>query len=177
MVARPGGAAVFLLLPRTEVPIPVSSPPLFPSIFLLLVLSSLSLFFSSILSLYSSVLFSLFFSFSLCFLLFSIFLFFLSIPYIYRQKTGGERPTTPVQSWHRGGVVGAALCSHPEPPEGHITSVFHPVVGHGSEFRQVGVFGQRLFGAFGERRTGEKQGSKSFFFPYLTRLGEEEDPQ
>jgi hypothetical protein len=35
----------------------------------------------------------------------------------------------------------------------------------------VGVFGQRLFGAFGERGTGEKQGSKSFFFPYLTRLG------
>jgi hypothetical protein len=63
MVARPGGVAVFLLLPRTEVPIPAYSPPLFPSIFLLLVLSSLSLFFSSILSLYFSVLFSLFFFF------------------------------------------------------------------------------------------------------------------
>jgi len=115
-VAGLGGVAVFFLLPRIEVPIPASSPPLFLSVFLLLVLSSLSLFFSSILSFYSSVLFSLFFflsfllcffSFSLCFLLFSIFLFFLSIPCIYRQKKGGERPIIPVQSWHKGRVVGA----------------------------------------------------------------------
>jgi len=67
-----------------------------------------------------------FFSFSLCFLHFSIFLFFLSIPYIYRQKTGGERPTTPVQSWHRGGVVGAALCSHPRTARGAHSLCFSP---------------------------------------------------
>jgi len=68
----------------------------------------------------------LYFFLSLCFLLFSIFLFFLSIPYIYRQKTGGERPTTPVQSWHRGGVVGVALCSHPRTARGAHYLCFSP---------------------------------------------------
>ena len=48
------GAAVFLLLPRAEVPISASSPSLFLHVFLLSVLSSLSMFFSYLLSLYSS---------------------------------------------------------------------------------------------------------------------------
>jgi hypothetical protein len=48
------GAAVFLLLPRVEVPISASSPSLFLYVFLLSVLSSLSMFFSYLLSLYSS---------------------------------------------------------------------------------------------------------------------------
>jgi hypothetical protein len=98
MVARPGGAAVFLLLPRTEVPIPVSSPPLFPSIFLLLVLSSLSLFFSSILSLYFSVLFSLFFFLSLYVFFFFLFFCFFSLSPIFIGKKQGGRDLLPLSS-------------------------------------------------------------------------------
>jgi len=98
-VAGLGGVAVFFLLPRIEVPIPASSPPLFLSVFLLLVLSSLSLFFSSILSFYSSVLFSLFFFFlssSVFFLSFYVFFFFLffcffSLSLVFiGKKRGGE---------------------------------------------------------------------------------------
>jgi len=76
MAETVAGAVVFLLLPRAEVSIPASSPSLFLSVFLLLVLASLSLFFSSLLSLYSFV---FFLSFLLCFSLsLSLFSFFLS---------------------------------------------------------------------------------------------------
>jgi len=99
-----------------------ANPCVFSSSFSFCFLSFGSLLSISVLLLYSFCLFLcfvfslffpffpplFFFSFSLCFLLFSIFMFFLYIPCIYRQKTRGERPITPVQSWHRGRVVVAA---------------------------------------------------------------------
>jgi len=69
------------------------------------------------------------FFFLLCFFLLSRFVFSLSFfssyppfaallfcslfPCIYRQKTWGERSTTPIQSWHRGRVHGAAIMQPP----------------------------------------------------------------
>ena len=134
-VAGPGGAAVFLL-PHAEVPIPASSPPPFLSVFLLAILASLSLFFSSLLSLYSSV---FFLSFLLCFFL-SLFSFFLSFcsssaaPFstafsspVFIGKYMGERPTTLVQSWHRGRVVGEATVQLPQDrPRGTSPLFFTP---------------------------------------------------
>jgi len=87
MVAGPGGAAIFLLLPRAEVPIPASSPSLFLYVFLFSVLPSLSSLYSSVcffffLSQFSFFSFrspDLFFFFSApSFLLFSVFRPFLS---------------------------------------------------------------------------------------------------
>jgi len=121
-MAGPGGVAIFLLLPRTKVPIPASSPPLFLSVFFLLVLSSLSLFFSSILSVYSSVLFSLFFflSFLLCFFFLSLYVFFFflflcffSISPVFIGKKQGERDLLPLSSLGTGvGWSWRPLCSH-----------------------------------------------------------------
>jgi len=138
----------------------ISSPIFFyfslPFFFLfpLWVLSSLSLFCSSLFSLYSSLFFftlfsfsssSVFFSFlslSWFFIIFSASFFFglppslvlsLSLypclPCIYRRKTGGRE-------------AGVATVQPPQKPlEGHIPSVFHrPVVADESEFMQVGLW-------------------------------------
>jgi len=93
-------------------------------------LSTTSLHFFSFLHLF-------FYSFFvLVFCSFPLFFFFflqLSSP-IFRGKIGERK-------------VGAAIVQPPQkPPEGHIPSVFfHTVIGHGSELRQVGALGRRLF--------------------------------
>jgi len=143
---------------RVKTSAPASSPSLF-FLFLLSVLSSLSLCFSSLLSiplffyfsplfsflsfrspspasLSSLFVFSLFFSFGLqtplLFCLPSSTLF----PCIYR-KNKGERG--------RGGHYAAA----PKTTRGaRPLCFFHTVGGHGSELRQVGALGQRLFEFF-----------------------------
>ena len=144
---------------------------LFSFLFPLSVLSSRSLFCSSLLSLYSSLFFFfVFLLFFLCFFFsfsnatlptlspFSCSLF----PCIYRQIHGGKRSITPVQSWHRGRLARAAIIQPPQDcPRGTspLCFFFHRLVGgHELEFRQVGVVGRRFFGSFGERGRGEKQG-------------------
>jgi hypothetical protein len=93
-VARLGGAVVFLLLPRVEVPIPASYPSHFLSIFLFSVVPSLSFLYSSIFFL--SFLLWFFFSLSVFFFL-SIFLsscssssyfslLFCSLPLYLKEK-------------------------------------------------------------------------------------------
>jgi len=144
---------------RVKTSAPASSPSLF-FMFLLSVLSSLSLCFSSLLSL-----FLCFFIFLPCFPSFPFgllhlppsplcffFLFFFSFglqtpllfclpsstlfPCIYR-KNKGERG--------RGGHYAAA----PKTTRGaRPLCFFHTVGGHGSELRQVGALGQRLFEFF-----------------------------
>jgi hypothetical protein len=73
----------------------------------------------------------------------------------------------------RGGHCSAS----PGPSKGCVPSVFHrPVVGHRSEFMQVGLWSTSFwcFQRKKEKKVGEK---KIFFFPCLARPGEEEDPQ
>jgi hypothetical protein len=141
-VAGPDGAAIFLLLPRAEVPIPASSPSPFLSVFLLSVLPSLSSLYSSVcffffLSQFSFFLlsisrpfsflfcsflfalfgiqtFSLFFFFIFSFLFFFFPLFFFSFALFpcIYRKNNGERG--------RGGHCAAA----PPPPEGNLSSLF-----------------------------------------------------
>jgi len=167
-------AATMLLFPCKDINPCVFSFSFF--LFLLSVLSSLSLCVSSLLSLFLyffsfSPLFS-FLSFrspsaaSLSSLFVSSLLFSFSLqtpllfclpssalfPCIYR-KNRGERG--------RGGPCAAS----PKTARGaRPLCFFHAVVGHGSELRQVGAFGRRLFEFFqrkGERKAGEKKSSSS----------------
>ena len=109
------GAAVFLLLPCAEVSIPASSPSLFLSVFLLSVLASLSLFFSSLFSLYSFV----FLSF--CSSSAAPFSSALSSP------VHEERGLLPLSSHGTGvGWSGRPLCSRPRTVRGARPLCFSP---------------------------------------------------
>jgi hypothetical protein len=87
-----------------------------------------------------------FFFFRLCF--FSSFFFGLfQLPFFCAlsslvfigKKTGGERPTTPAQSWRKGRVVRAATVQPPHNrSRGTSFMLLHHVVNHGSEIQQVG---------------------------------------
>jgi len=73
----------------------------------------------------------------------------------------------------RGGHCSAS----PRPSKGCVPSVFHrPVVGHRSEFMQVGLW-STSFWCFRRKREKKVEEKKIFFFTCLARPGEEEDPQ
>jgi len=152
-------------------------------------LSSLSLFCFSLLSLYSSLFFSFLF---LCFLsLLPLFFSFLSLSWFFVLSPTfffipvcllsplylrGEKDTyTPTQSMVQGcRVDGAATV---QPP------LYHPrdtspllTLTRGKLYRWR-VPGRRLFRSLGEGKAVKTRGRKIFFFPFLTRPGEEEDPQ
>jgi len=124
----------------------------------LLLLSSASLFFFLFFLCYS-----LLFSFGLQLLPSSVLLFpfappsALSLPCIYRQKNRGrDSPTTPIQSWFRGRVAGAATV---QPPKGYVPSIFPP------RGKQVGRFCRHLFKLFQRKGEEKSRGRKSSSSP------------
>ena len=164
---------------RVKTPVPASSPSLFLCFLSPLFFLSIPLFFFLFLP--------CFFSFSSFFLL--LLYFFLSLPFFFfsssppfllylplylQTKTWGKKPTSSVQSWHRGR---AATVQPPMTAQGACPLYFSPCGRPRVELRQVGGLCRRLFKAFRERRRREKQWTESFFFPCLARPGEQEDPQ
>jgi len=160
---------------RVKTSAPASSPSLF-FLFLLSVLSSLSLCFSSLLSLF--LCFFLFlpyfpsFPFGLLQLppsplcLFFLF-FFLSV---FRPLSFSASPlllsSLAFIGKNRGERGRGSHCAAAPKTARRARPLwfFHTVVGHGSEIRQVGALGRRLFEFFwrkGERKAGEKYPSSS----------------
>jgi len=150
-----------------------------------LFLCSSHFFFLSICPLFFSFSPLFFFQFS-HFSLFSFFFFYPSLilppgvvlfPRIYKWKTG-KRGLLPLSS-HCTGVrwSGGHWATIWRLLEGLSPLFFHLVVGHGSEFRQVGLFIGFVWVL--REREGEEQmqGSICFFFPCVAHPGEDEDPQ
>ena len=94
----------------------------------------------------------------LCFSIFPLFFLSISAPFsslsprIYKEERGGERATTPVQSWHRGRVAGRPLGAALGQPEKLVPSALWSWQVRGVGFVRVWTSGRE-----GERENaGEK---------------------